>query len=65
MVSFNFPKVNKMISFGTTQSQQNNQFENLYISSHGEARNVWTAGKPHSYGSFEYFTSGTSGVITS
>ena len=28
------------ISFELLKSQQNDQFENLYISSHGEARNI-------------------------
>ena len=42
------PKVSKMninlelrkVSLCTAQSQQNDQFEYLYISSHGEARNI-------------------------
>ena len=40
MVNINFPKVSKMTQFGTAESQRNDQFENLYISSHGEARNI-------------------------
>ena len=33
------PKINDY-QFWTAQSQQNDQFANLYISSHGEARNI-------------------------
>ena len=52
--------------FSAAQSQQNDQFENLHISSHGEARNIKLGQENlNSKGSIGYSTSGGSGVITS
>ena len=39
-VNFDWPKVSKITIYWTAQSRQNNQFENFYISNHGEARNT-------------------------
>ena len=49
----------KDYQFGTAQYQQNEQFENLYNTSHGEARNIKLRqqGKPHSKGSTGYSAS--------
>ena len=60
------PKSAKWLSFWTAQCQQNEQFENLYITSHGEARNIKfeQQGKPHSKGFIRYPSSGGTDVIT-
>ena len=34
------PRLENKYQLWTAQSQQNDQFENLYIFSHGEARNI-------------------------
>ena len=52
--------------FWTAQCQQNEQFENPYITSHGEARSIKfkEQGKHHSKGSIGYPTSEGTDVIT-
>ena len=52
--------------FWTAQCQQNGQFENPYITSHGEARSIRfkQQGKCHSKGFIEYPTSEETDVIT-
>ena len=39
-VNFDLPKVSKQLSILNWSKQQNDQFENLYISSRGKARNI-------------------------
>ena len=39
-VNFDLPKVSKKYLLQTAQSQQNDRFENQYISTQGEARNI-------------------------
>ena len=54
------PKLETWISTLNWSKWQNYQFENLYISSHGKARNIniWTMGKHHCKGFIGYSVSG-------